>query len=320
MNLRALLLVLAWAGATSALAQETSGSGEGASADAVGEAPSVPTDMSPEGSLEASSAGAASVGEEDAGAAAPSAPSGGDRNATAEDAAELDALTKRLLGDAPPAGPKRTPTKVQEMDLPETPGWIWPVGLVLLALLVGLRWQIQRAPGVPSKLRVSQRVILGRDGNLAVVEVVEGSDRRRLLVGYGGGAPRLVAELDVPDATPGEEQMAPSTAGSRWLRAVGRAQQSVESSGAGAGTGRRSSTESRPTLTPRSSLIAEVLAERDATEAASGADEGQGSSPVVSGPSPENRSSLPSVAPAVDDDDDDPDAPSETYTFRGLIG
>jgi hypothetical protein len=258
------------------------------------------------------------VVEGDSEAPAPDHRSGGDGKSPSGEEADLDALTKRLLSDAPPAGPKRTPTKVQEMDLPDTPGWIWPVGLTLLALLVALRWQIQRVPGTPSKLRVSQRVILGRDGNLAVVEVGEGSDRRRLLVGYGGGAPRLVAELDVADATPGEEQGDVATAGSRWLRAVGRAQQSVERGAEKAGSERRASAEIRPTLKRRSSLIAEVLAERDATEAASETDDTGGVSAVVSGPTPEIRSSTPSVAPAADDDD--PDAPSETYTFRGLIG
>jgi hypothetical protein len=318
-NLRALLLVLAWAGTAPALAQETSASEDLASAGAGGEAPAVSSDAPVEGEPSSVPSGAVPVGKIDSEASAPNDSSVRDGEAPAEEEAALDELTARLLGDAPPAGPTRTPTRVQEMDLPETPGWIWPVGLTLLALMVGLRWQIQRVPSAPSKLRVSQRVILGRDGNLAVVEVGEGSDRRRLLVGYGGGAPRLVAELDVPDATPGEEQGDVATAGRRWLRAVGRAQQSVGQGSGESGAGSRSSAEARPTLKPRSSLIAEVLAERDAMESASGTDDSGGVSAVVTGPAPETRASPPpSVAPV--ESDDDPDAPSETYTFRGLIG
>ena len=196
------------------------------------------------------------------------------------------------------------------MDLPETPGWIWPVGLTLLALLIGLRWQLNRGTEAPSRLRVVQRVMLGRDGNLAVVEVGEEGDRRRLLVGYGGGAPRLVAELDVPDTAAAAPSVGGTAAAQGWQHALRRAL-----SGGVAPTAETTDTEAEPRLQPRTSLIAEVLAERDTGEAAPSAPAaiaGGDNSDVLAGES--------SASPVVEAPEKGEDgAPTETYTFRGLI-
>lgn len=115
-------------------------------------------------------------------------PSAGDAQNTAP--SEYD----RLLGDAkiePKAssGPPPLPT-------PQMPIWLWGLlGIMLLALVVSRRSLFPKL-GEDEGIRVTSRTSLGREGNLAVVEVGDGTGgRRRLLVGFGAGAPRLVADL-----------------------------------------------------------------------------------------------------------------------------
>lgn len=194
------------------------------------------------------------------------------------------------VGEVAPASERLEPVP---LNLPETPGWLWGIGLLMVGGLAALRWQVGRGTTEGGRLRVVQRTVLGRDGHLAVVEVGEGDSARRLLVGYGSGAPRLVAELDLPDdparaaasATPD-----PSAAsGRRWRQVFARA------------TGEGAEPEASPKLRPRTSLIAEVLAEREGEPVESD------TAPVA----PARQSSL-----AADEDDD---LASETYTFRGSM-
>lgn len=297
MRLGAPLLVLAWLGAGPALAQ-----------DVPPEATELPA------AVEFAQAPAVTPAPD--AADAPADP--GSALAPTADDPVMAELNRKLLGDGGTGTTKEgasasTPRTVEDMDLPETPGWIWPVGLTLLALLIGLRWQLNRTTEAPSRLRVTQRVMLGRDGNLAVVEVGEGSDKRRLLVGYGGGAPRLVAELDVPDATPEPVATNPGTAARRWQQAVARALP-AQAPDTPARPRTRSVTPDEPKLRPRTSLIAEVLAERDPVDTPP-------ASPAPASRPSARRTDDPSPPPVVPDDENGEDGePSETYTFRGLIG
>lgn len=329
MNLGPSLLVLAWLGAGPVLAQESGADvpGEAVAPDASegeGGTPAAPDAVPSTAAPTPTDAPAA------AGAQTP-APSGADVG----DGAARDPLTgaptgeiapsprtspasefERLFGAEPPAAP--TPAadaSPRELNLPETPGWMWPVGLTMLALLLFLRWQLKRGTEAPSRIRVVQRVMLGREGNLAVVELGDGSDRRRLLVGYGGGAPRLVAELDVTDPAPTPAPADTGTASRRWAQAVSRAVRPAGSAPLPA----EAASPDEPRLRPRSSLIAEVLAERDPSEGggAEPEDDRRAESQTAPVRVPPVRPS-PGVAPDDETGEDEP--PSETYTFRGLIG
>jgi hypothetical protein len=74
--------------------------------------------------------------------------------------------------------------------------WFWP----LLLLVAGGVWVWRKRGGTlkdtKDEIQIVGRASLGREGSLAVVEVEDNDGRhRRLLIGYGGGAPRLVADL-----------------------------------------------------------------------------------------------------------------------------
>ena len=104
---------------------------------------------------------------------------------------------ERLFGSA--SGPSLTAVdqtvaaKTSEMAWP---WWMWPVGLFALGVLLIVRGRINRATVPVEAIKVVSRQTLGKDGTLALVEVHDGDSRkRRLLVGLGGGAPRLVADV-----------------------------------------------------------------------------------------------------------------------------
>jgi hypothetical protein len=170
------------------------------------------------------------------------------------------------------------------------------VGLVF-AFAIGKLLERRRKAVAPTALRVVSTTSLGRDGSLSVVEVKDADGAlRRLLVGHGGGAPRLVADLDQGadfDARLGEAEVAPrpAEAAARPARAAeGRpAPRLADPPTRHTDEGRGSRAGGPRALAPRKDLIAEVLAER------------------------------------TDDDDtpspDEPqDRPSGAYTFRGLLG
>lgn len=241
---------------------------------------------------------------------------------------DLADVTERLLGDAPVLPTTGTDRSSEPLLLPDTPSWMWPVGLLMLAAIVALRWQTQRAPDPAARMRVIQRMMLGREGHLALVEVGEDDDRRRLLIGYGSGAPRLVAELDVPEvatASPRPEATSAVPAAQRWQRALSRlgvsAPQSTparsskarpaapERSAGGASPSPQPGNRSAARLRPRRSLVEEVLAER-------GPSRGAGEEPTEVVRAPTSAS-----PPVVSEEDAGEDQESkETYTFRGLIG
>lgn len=240
--------------------------------------------------------------------------------------ADLDAVTERLLGDGPilPASP--TSSTAGPVLLPDTPSWMWPVGLLMLAAIVALRWQTQRPSDSSTRIQVIHRTALGREGHLAMIEVGEDDDRRRLLIGYGSGAPRLVAELDVPEfATASPRPEAPSAvpAAQRWQRALRRLGVQGPSTtsgtaprgpaGASKRTGGEGSAAARTAngpearLQPRRSLVEEVLAERG---------------PAVEPPEGVELARSAPPPPVVNEEaaGEDQENKEETYTFRGLIG
>ncbi len=163
-----------------------------------------------------------------------------------------DVEYQRLLGELPPAG-----------SAPSTPplpgGGAWGLGLLVPALLVvgGLllwRARLQARLRVPGPgMRVLSRLALGREGALLLVEVDDGrGESRRLLLGAGGGAPRLVAELDAAGpVAAGDAEAAPAARPpGGWDRALRRAEVT------------EAADDPRRPLERRGDLIAEVLAER----------------------------------------------------------
>jgi hypothetical protein len=139
---------------------------------------------------------------------APAPPSDGGAAAPAEGADPLaatpgeKALYDRLLGGGEPtetAPATGAPPAGLGIDAPSVPGWLWVVGILGGAGLLFLRSRSLKALRGPDAIEVLSRSQLGKDGSLAVVEVAEADgEKRRLLVGFGSGAPRLVADLGRP--------------------------------------------------------------------------------------------------------------------------
>lgn len=95
----------------------------------------------------------------------------------------------RLFGDAA-ADPAVVPVaEPPTASLPIAPPWVWGVLLVAVAGLFYARSRLLKPPASGLNVRVVGRTLLGREGNLAVVEVSDGGRVRRMLVGYGGGRP-----------------------------------------------------------------------------------------------------------------------------------
>ena len=122
----------------------------------------------------------------------PPADDAADAPAKADDSTQFDRLFgEEDAAESAPSSPPRLPT-------PQMPLWLWGLlGLMFLALIVSRRALLPGKRGEADEgIRVTSRTSLGREGNLAVVEVGDGTGgRRRLLVGFGSGAPRLVADL-----------------------------------------------------------------------------------------------------------------------------
>jgi hypothetical protein len=225
-----------------------------------------------------------------------------------------DATYERLFGaaDEPGAPAERGPVVAPSLPF-QSPVWVWAVIVGLgLAWVAGKVWERRRVVVAPASLRVISTTALGQGGGISVVEVKDADGAlRRLLVGHGGGAPRLIVELDglrdfgaadspVPPLAPAAVARAaePSRASEPADRAQGPSSVAADppsrsGEAARAGGGVRTAAPRAPAvgprpLAPRSDLIAEVLAER-------GEDE-------------------------QDALDEASDRPSGAYTFRGLLG
>lgn len=105
----------------------------------------------------------------------------------------------RLFGDAP-----LPPAAAAPAEDPGLPGWVVPVGVAGLAVAAAFHLRQRRGAPAAGQLRVLQRQPTGDRGSLLLVEVgVTGGERRRLLVGTGGGPPVLVADLGSEDGAEG---------------------------------------------------------------------------------------------------------------------
>jgi hypothetical protein len=133
--------------------------------------------------------------------------------------------------------------------------WIWPA--ILLGIVGTWFWRKRKGEKKDTRDEISivGRASLGREGSLAVIEVEDSDGQpRRLLVGYGGGAPRLVADLADSETvrTSGYSQGSEGLGGrekgteaAAWNRAIEQAEEGLDM--------RR----------PSEDLIANVLADRD---------------------------------------------------------
>lgn len=117
-----------------------------------------------------------------------------------------DRLLGTDVGGGSTAGEGTGPALGLDVQPPAVPTWLWVVGLLGGVGLLLLRSRTMKVLSGPKPIEVMTRTALGKDGSLAVVEVTEADgEKRRLLVGFGGGAPRLVADLGrpFPDVVPG---------------------------------------------------------------------------------------------------------------------
>lgn len=163
--------------------------------------PELPPAAVGEGSAAGAAPGSGQGGAEGQ-APAPLAPSGPSAAAGPVPPREAEDETYDRLFGAEPAGEagEAAPTPAPKPpSLPfESPVWVWAVIVGLgLAWVAGKVWERRRVVVAPASLRVISSTPLGRDGHISVVEVKDADGAlRRMLVGHGGGAPRLIAELD----------------------------------------------------------------------------------------------------------------------------
>lgn len=143
-----------------------------------------------------------------------------------------EALTERLLGE-PQIGtalPLGTPAS--------SPWWMWPLGLLGAAGVAGLMYQNNRSSGgISSDVLILSRTAVSRNATLAVIEVADAhGNARRMLVGIGGGAPRLVADLSgelqaQPEPVAALEEDTAAVTGAElketWSKATGRRKRSA---------------------------------------------------------------------------------------------
>ena len=104
---------------------------------------------------------------------------------------------QRLFGSVNSHGAEKADRKValQTAEM-AWPWWVWPVGLLAIGVLLIVRGRINSATVPVESIKVVSRQTMGKEGTLALIEVHDGDSRkRRLLVGLGGGAPRLVADV-----------------------------------------------------------------------------------------------------------------------------
>ena len=104
---------------------------------------------------------------------------------------------QRLFGANKPHGTQKADKKVAAQTAEMAwPWWVWPVGLLAIGVLLIVRGRINGAKVPVEAIKVVSRQAMGKEGTLALIEVHDGDSRkRRLLVGLGGGAPRLVADV-----------------------------------------------------------------------------------------------------------------------------
>jgi len=112
-----------------------------------------------------------------------------------EEAAAFD----RLFGEANQTAGELTKGEQQTVDTVSELAWPWwslPLGLLAIGILLIIRGRVVSQKVPVEAIHVISRQAMGKDGTLALIEIHDGDARkRRLLVGLGGGAPRLVADV-----------------------------------------------------------------------------------------------------------------------------
>jgi hypothetical protein len=70
------------------------------------------------------------------------------------------------------------------------------MGLLGAAGIAGMVMRSRKTDGIPGHITVLSRATLSRAASLAMIEVADSNGQtRRMLIGVGGGAPRLVSDL-----------------------------------------------------------------------------------------------------------------------------
>lgn len=105
-------------------------------------------------------------------------------------------LNARLLGTGSEVGVTAAPPVATQ----RRSWWMWPMGLLGMLGMAGLVFQKRPwEAGDTDDVLVLSRTAVTRTSSLAVIEVTDvNGDTRRMLVGLGGGAPSLVADLSAP--------------------------------------------------------------------------------------------------------------------------
>jgi hypothetical protein len=108
--------------------------------------------------------------------------------ALAQDSIPSDSeLEERLLS---------TPDAQQVVRAAAPPWWLWPMGLLGAAGVAGMVIRSRKTDRIPGHITVLSRATLSRAASLAMIEVADSNGQtRRMLIGVGGGAPRLVSDL-----------------------------------------------------------------------------------------------------------------------------
>jgi hypothetical protein len=117
--------------------------------------------------------------------------------ALAQDPIPSDAeLEDRLLA---------TPEAQQFVRAPGTPWWLWPMGMLGIAGVAGMAIRSRKTTRIPGHITVLSRATLSRAASLAMIEVADSNGQtRRMLIGVGGGAPRLVSDLSANSSAPSQ--------------------------------------------------------------------------------------------------------------------
>ncbi|MAY80163.1 MAG: hypothetical protein CL930_05180 [Deltaproteobacteria bacterium] len=103
---------------------------------------------------------------------------------------------QRLFGAQQGGLPQNDKKIVDEAKTAAWPWWSWPLGLFAIGVLLIIRGRVTKASVQKQAMTVVARQDMGKEGTLALIELADGDSRtRRLLVGLGGGAPRLVADV-----------------------------------------------------------------------------------------------------------------------------
>jgi len=158
----------------------------------------------------------------------------------------------------------------------KSPLWMWPLALFGMVGIAGVAYRSRGKESAGSDITVISRTMLAKGASVAVIEVGgAGGQSRRMLIGIGGGAPRLVAELPTGLEGAAESNMlSPSVTFERACApSTARLEKSVDDLTSGGSTGtdgygpnglmnRNVSWDDDMHLSNRDGLVAEVLANR----------------------------------------------------------